>query len=346
MKNIVRAIPLFLIFMWFAYFSPYFGPENSKKNEAPATKQSTQIDQNSIDMTTLEANGLAQYIGQEFSTFEAEYGQPERIDATAYGYQSYIYAKDSQKYLQVGVKDKKIVTIYALGTALDIAPFQMNMYLDDLYSIVTVVPEVTFKYEDNTYELELTEEDMNYLPLIRFDNKSFASLEIDSQTNQVVSIRYFDKETLLRVAPYDVSGAGQIKPLASLNAEDWKKIDESNRIQTKEIVNILRQRAKLPEFSTNEALDLICKTYHQQVFHERPSEAELNDQIQKLFKEQQIPIRRFSYVEEIIKPDAPSTVGKILRTAAYRKQLFDPNIQYFSIHFLEDSVLGLFAQVE
>ncbi|MGY3778202.1 CAP-associated domain-containing protein [Isobaculum melis] len=346
MKNIVRAIPLFLIFMWFAYFSPYFGPDHSKKNEEPATKQTRQVDPTGTNMTVLPTNGFAQYIGKDFSVLENEFGQPDRVDETAYGYQSYIYAKDPQHYLQVGVKEHKVVTIYALGTALDVAPFQMDMYLDDLYSIITIVPEVAFKYEQNNYQLELTEEDMNYLPLVCFENESYAALEIDSQTNQVVSLRYFDKETLLRVAPYDVSGLNQLEALPTIDAEEWKKIDESNRKQTMEIFNVIRQRAQLPEFTTTEAIDLICKMYQQQIFHESPKEADLKQQLTDLFTEHQIKAQRFSYFVESIKPDAPSVVDKVLRTSAYHQQLFDPQLNHFSIHFLEDNIFGLFVQSE
>ncbi|MFZ4460868.1 CAP-associated domain-containing protein, partial [Enterococcus gallinarum] len=78
----------------------------------------------------------------------------------------------------------------------------------------------TFEYHDTEVGIELMEEDMNYRPLIAFDNDTFAILFFDQTTNGLFSVVYLDKDSLLKLLPYQVFGEGLPHYQADKSA-DW-----------------------------------------------------------------------------------------------------------------------------
>lgn len=53
--------------------------------------------------------------------------------------------------------------------------------MQDLTKITTIYTNFTFEYHDTEVGIELMEEDMNYRPLIAFDNDTFAILFLIKQ---------------------------------------------------------------------------------------------------------------------------------------------------------------------
>ena len=68
--------------------------------------------------------------------------------------------------------------------------------MQDLTKITTIYTNFTFEYHDTEVGIELMEEDMNYRPLIAFDNDTFAILFFDQTTNGLFSVVYLDKDSL------------------------------------------------------------------------------------------------------------------------------------------------------
>lgn len=54
-------------------------------------------------------------LGDSAETLQRERGRPSRIDFSIYGYEWWIYNDDPQQYLQVGVNEDRVVSIYAGG---------------------------------------------------------------------------------------------------------------------------------------------------------------------------------------------------------------------------------------
>lgn len=52
------------------------------------------------------------YVGISEAELISKLGEPSRKDLSKYGFEWYIYNKDYSKYIQVGVKDKKVVGLY------------------------------------------------------------------------------------------------------------------------------------------------------------------------------------------------------------------------------------------
>lgn len=103
--------------------------------------------------------------------------------------------------------------------------------MQDLTKITTIYTNFTFEYHDTEVGIELMEEDMNYRPLIAFDNDTFAILFFDQTTNGLFSVVYLDKDSLLKLLPYQVFGEGLPHYQADKSA-DWESI---NRVKERKV---------------------------------------------------------------------------------------------------------------
>ena len=107
--------------------------------------------------------------------------------------------------------------------------------------------------------LELTERDLNYRPLIAFDNQTFAVLMMDRSTNNITAVRYLDAASLLQLGVYDNGSVASKKAAIKMDEAKQQAISEANKNQVYEIVNILRQRYELPALSQSDALSEVAQ---------------------------------------------------------------------------------------
>lgn len=111
-----------------------------------------------------------------------------------------------------------------------------------------IYPNFTLTQNDRAISFELMEEDMNYRPLVAFDNGTFAVLFFDQETAQLQAVTYLDQTTLLKLAPYPLT-EGQ-RPLFQVS----QTIDQAQANLEKEtlafvIIDKIRQQIGLESFS-------------------------------------------------------------------------------------------------
>ncbi|MFD9624441.1 CAP domain-containing protein [Peribacillus muralis] len=189
--------------------------------------------------------GLAVTIGKNAKEIEKEFGEPDRIDMSAYGYEWWIYNKDYSNYFQLAVEDEKVVSAYGIGDKVNVAPFKIGQSLDAIYSSLYVEPTVDIKEGDSSYRFELSEEDMNMRPLIELGN-IHVQLYLDKFTGTISSIRFLNDSALLKQQPYELTYHGKLPPRAEdLSQEDLEKVEDGNEQQIFDITNILRCRFDL-----------------------------------------------------------------------------------------------------
>ncbi|MGY6462763.1 CAP-associated domain-containing protein, partial [Corynebacterium sp. UMB8791] len=70
---------------------------------------------------------------------------------------------------------------------------------------MTIYSNFAFNFHHEAYDVELMEEDMNYRPLVAFDNGSFAVLFFNQRTGGLMAVNYVNKETLLTEMPYQLN---------------------------------------------------------------------------------------------------------------------------------------------
>lgn len=242
MKRFGQFMLLFLAFMIVAYALPVIFPTE----EAPTPKEEktdVTVSHTSFPYGELAATGFAQYIDQPTEVFTKVYGEPIEIQQTALGYDWWILGENEHDYLQVAVKNSKIASIFALGDELPNDPFEIGMDLSDISEITTIFPNFDFDKKDVNYRIELSEEDMNYRPLVAFDNESFAILHLTQETGKLIGVRYLNKSTLLRLMPYQLN-EGELTEKVVAEDTDWHQVNLDSQRQMQSILTILRQRGK------------------------------------------------------------------------------------------------------
>ncbi|MBT2731630.1 CAP-associated domain-containing protein [Carnobacterium sp. ISL-102] len=266
MKTFLRAMPLVFIMLLIVYWLPEVISKNPTDIITPK-EESESIQSESFDYQTTDLEpeqlpvlGLGSYIGKNVESFTENFGDPKRIDPTIYGEEQWIFGEHETDYVQLGVKNGVITDLFALGSDLNVAPFEIGMSITEVFQIASFYPTYSVESQDKQVTLELTESDLNYRPLIAFDNQTFAVLMMDRSTNQITAVRYLDASSLLRLGVYDDGSVVNDDYSIDIDETNQIVISEANKKQVYEILNILRQRYELSVLNESDALSEAAQT--------------------------------------------------------------------------------------
>lgn len=141
-------------------------------------------------------------MGQSVTDFRDVFGLPDHMLPTRYRYQWWIYQQRDGHYMQVGVSDGKIVTIFAFGEDLSTAPFKITHKRSDVLSHIPIMTTVSLTYKNHTYQFELSEREQFLQPLVRMGD-TWVMLYFDRLTQRMEGVRYLNTATLIQLKPYD-----------------------------------------------------------------------------------------------------------------------------------------------
>ena len=264
MKTILRTIPIFLVLMILTYFVPQIISDSpseivtQKKNKTELNRETKMDSLPTVNQETLSLEGMGLYMGEKSETLKKTYGNPLRIKATSLGNERWTYGDKEKDYFQVEVsQEDTIVSIFILGSALNVSPFEVGMDITEVYQLVTLYPTFSIDYKKNSYTIELSENDLNYHPLVMFENNIYAILMVDRETNKINGIRYVDKQTLLQSDIYEV--APQNESIAKqVSKTDNEFMDKENTKEVEITLNALRKRYDLTELRYSKQLSLMA----------------------------------------------------------------------------------------
>nr|WP_317851489.1 CAP domain-containing protein [Neobacillus bataviensis] len=212
--------------------------QQSGVQENPDTKPSNKT------ASELPKQGLALLIGKDIASLENELGKPARIDETLYGYQWYIYNQDYKRYLQIGVENQQVVTIYAIGENLDVAPFEIGQPVEEIFNTQFIDTNINIDLNGNSYRFELNDTDLNLRPIVQLGNV-YVQLYIDKFTGNLSSVRFLNADTLIKQRPYELVYTGQLIEPPTPDETKWKEIERGNEQEIFDLTNVLRIRHKL-----------------------------------------------------------------------------------------------------
>src|SRR5690625_4073107 len=175
-----------------------------------------------------EFNGdLFKWIGKTPQSLLNEIGDPVREDLSAYGYTWWIYKNSSSnQYIQFGILDNEILTIFATGNELEITPLEIGQDYDSIEKEFTFDRSVNYRQGISTYRLKLTNEDLDKKPLVKVTDDVFMQLYFDTTNNQLTSIRVVHGDILLQHKPYEMSYRGNIEMEQELTKKQWAEVNE------------------------------------------------------------------------------------------------------------------------
>jgi uncharacterized protein YkwD len=186
-------------------------------------------------------DALSNWLGKDIESFKKKWGEPERIDPSAFDYEWFIYGSKSPKgYLQAGVQDGRVVTIFAIGSELNTKPFTIGDPSNSIIQQYPIESDVTINDGEEFFRFELSEQEVMLRPLIKVGNDVWVQLYFDKFTNKLSSVRYTMTDVLLKQRPYSIVYRGELPETDKLAEEQQKKIDEAEEQQIFELTNIIR----------------------------------------------------------------------------------------------------------
>jgi uncharacterized protein YkwD len=278
------------------------------------------------------AQGIASFINKSAEELVAQLGEPDRIDPSAYRYEWWIYHLSEKKYLQVGIERSKVVTIYAAGKESDIEPFKIGQSIKEIYEDTSVESEIVVNVDGGTYRFELSEEDL-YTRMLTMIGDVYAQLYLDEYTGQLVSIRLFNKETLVEQRPYEMVYRGELMEENEIPEEKWKEISEGSEQQIFDITNIIRSTYDAKPVEWDEQTALVAEEHSKDMFeqdyfsHESPTSGTLADRLESA----EIA---FGMAGENIAAqyaDGPAAVHGWLNSEGHRKTLLEQDFTHLGV---------------
>lgn len=192
--------------------------------------------------TNATSHSISDYLGESVEQVITEFGTPDEEELSAYDYKWLIYKQDEKMYIQFGVKDGYIVTIFVLGEDIDVAPFSLHSKYSDVNREIEFAASLPIEFISGNYHFQLNEKDLLTQPLIKLEKNLHAQLYFDQFTEELIAIRYLDTETLLKMRPYRMVYSGEL--LAGMRIIDEKKrdLEKSEEQIIYFITNNLRQK--------------------------------------------------------------------------------------------------------
>ncbi|GAA0338799.1 CAP domain-containing protein [Bacillus carboniphilus] len=233
----------------------------------------------------LPDEGIATLIGKSSEETMEILGTPNRIEPSLYGYDWWVYQGGSDQYLQVGLEDQKVVTAFVMGEEVDVSPFYIGQSIQEIFRQATLSTDIQLEYKGTTYQFELTEEDLNIRPLVPVGD-IYVQLYFDKYTEELSSIRFMNKETLIKLQPYDLVYRGTLYELAPVAEDKWKAATEGIEKQIFEMSNVIRERFGLPLLEWDPLTSVVAyehsKDMHDKQYfsHTSPEFGELQDRLE------------------------------------------------------------------
>lgn len=185
---------------------------------------------------------LYQWIGKTTEELASEMGEPVRKDLSAYDYIWWVYTNEKDYYIQFGIEDGAVQTIYAVGEGLSLEPIQIGATYESIREEFPFEKEVSYTDGYATYTFRMTEEDMIQRPLVKVSDDLFLQFYFDTFTNELSSVRLMDADILLRHQPYEVVYRGPLPDKPELTENEWSQVERGMEQQIFNISNVLRNR--------------------------------------------------------------------------------------------------------
>ncbi|MCQ6275142.1 CAP domain-containing protein [Bacillus sp. V3B] len=276
-----------------------------------------------------QTEGLFNLMGKSEKEVEAELGKPVRVDLSSYGYDWWIYKESEKEYVQVGIEDHEVVTLFAIGEDVNIRPFYIGQSVGKIYATHPIETVVSLDYQGESYYFELSEEDINNRPLIQIGD-IYVQLYIDKFTGTLSSIRLMDVPTLIKLYPFDDKGESQeASAVGGINEE---KLERDHEKQIFDLTNILRARFQVKPLEWDEEKAKVAYTHSVDKFENDASQtAKKYDEITNTIEEgdvvYQLAVENASY-DDI---DAPAIVEGWINSNSHRESLLNDDFTHIGI---------------
>lgn len=189
----------------------------------------------------IEVSGeLNHWIGKNEKSLRNKFGEPKRIDKSAYGYKWLIFTNEKDQYIQFGVQKDKVETLYVIGENLSTNPFIIGKTYNELNKKFKFKKTVHYEKGTSEYTFHLKDKDILMRPLIKINNTLYAQLYFDTVTKKLSSIRLLSAKVLLKHRPYEIEYRGRLSKTSKLSDKEWGEVEDGLEKQIFDITNMMR----------------------------------------------------------------------------------------------------------
>lgn len=291
LKVLVRILIILVILLTIIFYSDQSVHETDLL-EAPGSTGQALPQENMLPPTgeysvQRPKTGLSTFVGQPTSSLVESFGEPDRIEPSAFGYDWWVYNKTLENYMLVGVQGKHINQIYIAGETLDATPYQVGQSIDDLYRFTIIESEISVQIQSSVYTFTINDIDMKNRLLVKFDGL-FAQIYLDEEDHEIEAIRFTDPRTLVLHQPYEMTYKGDyLAPdVPSTNLQN--AINKTNSRQIFEMTNVYRSRHSVEPVALEETLELVARKHSEDMAmqnyfsHESPEFGDLEDRLEEI----------------------------------------------------------------
>lgn len=199
-----------------------------------------------------------QWIGKSSDELIENLGDPLRKDKSAYGYTWWVYTDHTSQYIQFGIQDNKISTVFATGSDLDMTPVQIGQAYKSVNDQFSFANEVNYSKGVSSYKFHLNAEDLKMRPLVKITDGLFVQLYFDTFTSELSSIRVLTADVLLKHRQYEIEYRGKLPDEPNLSDEAWTKVDSGMEKQIFDITNVMRNNYGMSKLKWEEAVSEVA----------------------------------------------------------------------------------------
>jgi uncharacterized protein YkwD len=212
---------------------------------------------------TFAARGIR--IGDSEAKLIRTLGEPDRRDASEYGFTWYVYNRDYTQYVQAGVQDGRVVALYSNAVVWQIDKFRFG---DPVGQVRKAYGEpLAYIQKGNVRYMQRDETKLTYLI-----DGVYATIFLDAhEQNTVTAVLLVKKETEEAYRPNAVKGSDALRAAFERQAFD--------------LANVSRARRGLAAFEWNDALAAVARSHSRDMgargyfAHESPDGKGLGDRL-------------------------------------------------------------------
>jgi uncharacterized protein YkwD len=200
-------------------------------------------------------------VGDSAAHVVARLGQPARRDEIDLGFVWWIYNQDYANYLQVGIKNNRVVALFTNAPSLQFNGLTIGSSMSDLTKQYSFAGQLTFTLQGATFRLDPVSKN-RYLD-IQGDTAYIFYMDIH-QGNTLTAIRILNLETLILSGLYGYRYSFFEEPEVTRFVTVGSAIDRTNHIyalQIFDLTNVIRHRFGLPLLDWHQSLSQVASAH-------------------------------------------------------------------------------------
>ncbi len=290
MKVLVRILIFLAIILTVIFYSDQTIQENELLEAPGSTGQA--LPQENLSLPSGEGTiprpekGLSTLVGQNTKEIINSFGEPNRIEASAFGYDWWVYNDSISNFMLIGVMNDTITQVYIAGEDLDAFPYQVGQTIDDLYRFTIIESEISVQLDSSVYTFTINDVDMKNRLLVKF-NGLYAQIYVDEEDGEVEAIRFTDPRTTVLHQPYEMTYKGDYLAPDVPSTYEQKAINESNERLLFDLTNVFRVKHSVDTVVEDEDLHMVARKHSEDMAmenyfsHESPDFGDLENRLEE-----------------------------------------------------------------